>query len=149
MTNLLRTNGSHADFSWLVTQLNKELWVRYPVLYSAYAPLDKVPENVNVVIAYAGEQSIGCGCFKTLDNNTIEIKRMYVEPAFRNRGIAASILSDLETWAKELGFSATLLETGTLQPEAIHLYKKQGYAIIENYGPYAGMDTSLCMGKKL
>ena len=149
MTNLLRTNGSHADFTSLVTQLNKELWVRYPVLYGEYAPLDKVPENVNVVIAYSGEQPIGCGCFKTLDNNTIEIKRMYVEPAFRNRGIAASILTELETWAKELHFSTSLLETGTLQPEAVHLYEKQGYAIIENYGPYADMDGSICMEKRL
>jgi GNAT superfamily N-acetyltransferase len=149
MTKLLRTSSSHADFAWLVSQLDKELWELYPVLQAQYAPNNKIPDNLTTVLAYYEKQPAGCGCFKTLDENTIEIKRMYVQPAFRNQGIAGSILSELETWARELHFSRSILETGILQPEAIHLYKKSGYTVIENYGPYVEMETSVCMEKRL
>ena len=60
-----------------------------------------------------------------------------------------SVLSDLESWAKELGFVKCVLETGINQPEAIALYKKCGYSIIENYGQYKGVENSLCFEKIL
>jgi GNAT superfamily N-acetyltransferase len=150
MIELLRTSSSHHHFAQLVTQLDKELWERYPALYAEYAPLDKIADNNNTVtIAYKNGQPVGCGCFKVIDRQTIEIKRMYVTPAYRSQGIAGALLAELENWARELHFSRARLETGSLQPEALHLYKKSGYTIIDNYGPYVGMSDSVCMEKQL
>jgi GNAT superfamily N-acetyltransferase len=84
-----------------------------------------------------------------MDDTSVEIKRMFVQPAERGKGIARSILTGLELWAKETGFSYTMLETGNNQPEAIALYQKAGYTVIPNYGQYSGMETSICMRKAL
>lgn len=74
---------------------------------------------------------------------------MYTLPESRGRGIAAKVLSDLENWTKELSFERCILETGKKQPEAIALYKKNGYKLIPNYGQYAEVENSLCFKKEL
>ena len=79
----------------------------------------------------------------------MEVKRMFVDLAFRGNGIASIILNELEKWAKELGYSGCILETGKKQPEAIKLYKKNGYAIIPNYGQYKQVENSVCFEKAL
>jgi GNAT superfamily N-acetyltransferase len=75
---------------------------------------------------------------------------MFVSEDERGKGMGVLIMRELETWADELGFENTVLETGYAQPEAIHLYKKQGYTVIPNYGPYIGNEEfSICMKKSL
>ena len=74
---------------------------------------------------------------------------MFTKPTCRGKGIATKILIELENWASELGFHSTVLETGKRQPEAINLYLKNGYDIIDNYGQYKGVDNSVCFEKKL
>jgi GNAT superfamily N-acetyltransferase len=74
---------------------------------------------------------------------------MYVKPEYRGQGIAAAILDALEKWASELNISIAVLETGIKQNEAMHLYRKSGYIVIENYGPYKNMPESVCMQKRL
>jgi GNAT superfamily N-acetyltransferase len=74
---------------------------------------------------------------------------MYTQLAMRGQGVAAIVLSALEEWAKELGYSRCILETGYKQPEALALYKKSGYSVIPNYGQYAGVANSVCFGKSL
>ena len=91
----------------------------------------------------------GCGCFRYFAPETVEIKRMYVRPEFRGRGISRLILAELEKWAAELGYTKSVLETGNQQTEAIHLYHRFGYTEIPNYGNYEGTETSICMSKKL
>ena len=102
----------------------------------------------NVVVAYANSAPVGCGSFKTFEGQA-EIKRMFVNQSYRGKGIAKSILSELENWAKELKFTHTVLETGHNQIEAIALYKKTGYRLIPNYGPYMNLPDSICMRKTL
>jgi GNAT superfamily N-acetyltransferase len=77
----------------------------------------------------------------------MEIKRMYVKPESRGKGIASKILSELEAWASELSYNKCLLETGIKQPEALRLYTKNGYERIPNYGQYSDIIGSLCFGK--
>ena len=74
---------------------------------------------------------------------------MYTLPQQRGKGYASIILNELEVWATELGFTSAVLETGVKQPEAIALYKKNGYNRIDNYGQYAGVENSLCFEKEL
>jgi len=79
----------------------------------------------------------------------MEVKRMYTIPEWRGKGIASVILSELESWATELGYEKCVLETGKKQPEAVGLYRKNGYSQIPNYGQYEGIENSLCFEKRM
>lgn len=144
-----RTDSYDLDFPQLVGLLNLELRERYGTLQSAYDTYNHIKDLDTVVIAYCNDVPAGCGCFKKFDNSTVEIKRMFVKPAERKQGIASSMLSELEIWAKEDGYTYAVLETAAKQPESIALYKKVGYTTIPNYGQYIGMELSICMRKKL
>lgn len=74
---------------------------------------------------------------------------MYVPPDNRSRGIATKVLLELESWAREMAFTRCVLETGLKQPEAIHLYEKNGYERIPNYGQYIDVGNSVCFGKEI
>ena len=148
-TTIVRTESSDPDFPILVTQLNLELRERYGEAQVIYDTFNQISNLDTVVIAYVNDVPSGCGCFKKIDVQTVEIKRLFVKPAERKHGLASGILGELEIWAKEDGFSGVVLETAHKQHEAIAFYKKQGYKIIPNYGPYVGMGTSVCFGKKL
>lgn len=149
MTIIKRTNSEDSHFQELVTFLNKDLLDRYGDLQDYYSQFNTIQNLPTVVVAYYNEEAVGCGCFKKYDDTSVEVKRMYVAPEYRGKGIGGAILAELEQWATELNIGTLVLETGTNQPEAIHLYKKMGYNIIPNYGQYSGMDTSICMEKKL
>ncbi len=147
MTNLVRTNSGNSDFRELVALLDEELRIRDGEEHSFYAQFNKVDKIRHVVVAYEDEKAVGCGAIKEYVSNVAEIKRMFVREKRRGRGIAKSILSELEMWANELDFSECILETGLKQPEAIALYRKSGYATIPNYGQYSGVENSVCMKK--
>ncbi len=146
---LKRTTSSDKDFLALVDKLNAELWLRYPDIQAEYEPLNNVDNLGTVVVAYIEGSPAGCGCFKKIAPDTIEVKRMFTDSSFRENNVAASVISELENWARELGFTYSVLEFGPRQPEAAALYKKCGYILIENYEPYIGMPNSICMKKKL
>ncbi len=147
--SILRTDSENADFRELVALLDAELAIRDGAEHHFYAQFNKIHKIREVVVAFENEIAIGCGAFKEYEPNVAEIKRMYMRENMRGRGIAAKILSELEIWAKELNFSECVLETGLKQPEAIRLYQKSGYRTIPNYGQYAGIENSVCMGKSL
>jgi putative acetyltransferase len=149
MTMLIRTDSDNADFRELVVLLDRELQIRDGDEHSFYAQFNKIDKIRHVVVAYFDEKAVGCGAFKEYADSVAEIKRMYVRPEWRGRGIAGKILSELEMWAKELNFSECVLETGWKQPEAVCLYQKSGYEIIPNYGQYAGVANSVCMKKSV
>ncbi len=146
---LKRTNSSNPDFRSLTMLLDKELYDKYGDLQSQYDRYNHIIDINTVVIAYRDQIAVGCGCFKQIDDSFAELKRMFVKAEERGQGIASSILAELELWAKESGFAHSILETGDKQNEAIALYQKIGYVIIPNYGQYSGMESSICMRKKL
>ena len=78
-----------------------------------------------------------------------EIKRMYVAPRGRRRGLARAVLAHLEATARNSGADVIVLETGTAQPEAIALYESSGYEPVEKFGHYAWSPKSRCYGKRL
>ena len=146
---IVKTTSENTDFVNLIAALDKSLWERYPELKSDYWGNNILEINPNVVILYLEEKAVGCGCFKKYDKNTIEIKRMFVSPEVRGMGLAQTILIELESWASSLGYSSSVLETLYKQKEAIALYQKTGYAIVENYEPYVGLENSICMRKQI
>lgn len=147
MRSFLKTNSSHPHFIELVKLLDADLAERDGADHSFYAQFNKINMIQHVIVAYEGDVPVACGAFKFFEDACVEIKRMYVLPQHRNKGIAAAVLQQLEQWAKEEGFQSTVLETGLKQPEAIRLYEKSGYNRIPNYGQYAGVDNSVCMKK--
>ncbi len=149
MITLLRTNSTHPDFQLLVKQLDADLAKRDGDEHAFYAQYNKTDHLNEVVIAYMDEQPVACGAFRQLDKHTVEIKRMFTLPDYRGNGIAGQVLTTLEAWAVELGYATANLETGKKQPEAIALYSRLGYAVIPNYGPYVGVENSVCFEKQL
>jgi GNAT superfamily N-acetyltransferase len=147
MINIIRTNSGNRDFIELVKFLDADLTERDGEDHSFYDQFNKLDHIRHVVLAYENENPAGCGAIKEFSKDTTEIKRMYVLPGYRQKGIASKILSELEIWARELSYTKCILETGKRQQEAIGLYKKKGYRSIPNYGQYEGVDNSLCFEK--
>ena len=146
MNNLVRTTSENEDFKYLTKLFDeylvdidgdeKDFFTQFNQIYIK-----------NVVVFYENEIPLGCGAFKELDSKTAEIKRMFVLPEARGKQIASKILAELENWAKESGYDSCILETSQKLENAIALYRKHGYQDIPNYGPYIGIETSMCMKK--
>jgi len=149
MNKIIRDNNNNDDFRDLIVLLDKELYLRYGDIQVQYDQYNKVDAIDNVVVGFIDENPAGCGCFKIIDKDTIEIKRMFVKPEFRGSGIAKMIILELEQWSIENGFTNSILETGIEQPDAIKFYTKLGYDFIDNYGQYEGNPNSICMSKGL
>lgn len=149
MIQLIRTNSDNPDFRELVVLLDQYLAVMDGDEHAFYDQYNKVAAIKEVVVAYDNGTPAGCGAIKKYSDEAAEIKRMYVLPEFRGKGIARQILDELEKWASELGFSECILETGKRQTEAVHLYQNYGYSITGNYGQYQNVANSICMKKEL
>ncbi|WP_207427982.1 GNAT family N-acetyltransferase [Pedobacter sp. SYSU D00535] len=149
MVRIKRTTAKNRDFQNLIMELDSDLQSRYSsenYQYNAYTNLGNLQ---TVVVAYIQDIAVGCGCFKELDVDTVEIKRMFVNPYFRGFGVASSVIEELLDWAKRLYYKQAVLETGIKQPESIKLYAKHGFTVIDNFGPYKGMEESVCMRRFL
>jgi putative acetyltransferase len=149
MIKTIRTDSDNRDFIGLVKFLDADLAERDGTDHAFYAQFNKIAKIKHVVVAYENGKPMGCGALKEYDPGTAEIKRMYTPPDRRGKGIASIVLAELEIWAKELSYTKCILETGKRQPEAIGLYKKNGYRSIPNFGQYIGIENSLCFEKEI
>jgi len=149
MIKVTRTNSDHPDFIALVKELDKLQAVVDGEDHAFYTQFNSLNKIKHVVLAYEDSQALGCGAFKEYGTSTVEVKRMFVSPASRKKGIASTVLSELESWAKELKYTRCILETHKGLPEAIAFYQKSGYKQIPNYGQYAEMENSVCFEKEL
>ncbi|WP_349306048.1 GNAT family N-acetyltransferase [Flavobacterium tyrosinilyticum] len=145
---LVRTTSQNADFASLIVKLDENLASRNGDMQEYFNQFNKVDAIKHVIIAYINGIAVGCGAIKQFDNDSVEVKRMFVSDEYRGRRIASKVLNELENWAKELGYASTVLETSNVQTEAVALYTKT-YTVIENYGQYAGIETSICFKKEL
>lgn len=144
-----RTTSDNIDFQKLIVLLDEVLRIKDGEDHTFYAQYDTLDKINHVVVCYKETVAIGCGAFKDYDSNSVEIKRMFVHPDYRGKGIASAVLKELEIWAKENNYHNCILETGKNNPEAIALYHKSGYEIIPNYDQYENIDTSVCLKKHL
>jgi len=144
-----RTTPADAGFVRLMELLNRELEDTYGELQKAYAPLNLLPDSAHVLVAKMDGREMGSGCLKRISDHQCEVKRVFVRPEMRGKGISKGIVQELEIWARELGFRELILETGIRQIPAIRLYEEAGFHRIENYGEYAGNTNSICMKKVL
>lgn len=131
-----------AELTVLLAELNGEA-------QAFYGPLNNVAHVPHAILANADGRPIACGAFRLVDADIVEIKRMFVSPEWRGRGISKRVLAELETWAKEIGRQTAILETSKRLEAANQLYRKAGYNIIPNYGAYVDAPDSVCMKKQL
>lgn len=149
MIILTRTNSGNPEFKKLVLELDADLKIRDGDEAPFFAQYNKIDAIKYVVLAFENDMPVGCGAIKEYNTEIMEVKRMYVPPNYRGKGIASLVLKELEKWAKELNYQKCILETGKKQPEAIRLYIKNNYRSIPNYGQYEHVESSVCFEKQL
>jgi GNAT superfamily N-acetyltransferase len=134
----------------LVEQVQEEYVQRYGGRDAAVVDAAEFlpPLGIFLVADVEGEPA-GCGAWRVLSSGVAEIKRVYVVPRFRRRGLAQVIVRALEVGAARAGHGAVVLNTGQEQPEALALYADLGYGPIEGYGIYACSPGAVFLGKDL
>jgi len=136
----------------LIEALNAELSSRYPEDGATHFRLDadEVADGRGafLVVSRAG-RPVGCGAVRRIEAQTGELKRMYISPEERRRGLGRALLAALEAEARALGITRLVLETGVRNPEALALYERAGFARIPPFGEYVDSLLSVCMGKDL
>jgi putative acetyltransferase len=138
--------STDAELAALVIAQQKELSAADGGLDGVvYLPRDGAAYLVVVVQGRA----VACGAWQPLEPGVAELKRMYVRPAFRGRGIARQLIVALEEEALADDRPVLRLETGTYLPAAINLYRSAGYAPIPVFGEYVGNPYSVCFEKSL
>jgi len=136
----------------LIAALNAELRAMYPEEGANHFRLDPgevAPGNGAFLVARAGDTLVGCGATRRLDAVTFELKRMFVRPVARGRGVGATVLAALLAEARTLGATRVVLETGVRQAEAIALYRRAGFDDIPAFGEYIDSPLSVCLAKLL
>jgi putative acetyltransferase len=149
MLRLVRTTFTDPRFKKLVGDLDAELALRDGQAHLFYDQYNSIAGIDHAVVAFEDDEAVGCGALRTHGQGCMEVKRMYVVPGSRGKGIATGILAELEGWAGAMNIEKCILETGKNQPEAIALYLKNSYRRIPNYPPYVGIDNSVCFEKYL
>jgi GNAT superfamily N-acetyltransferase len=127
-----------------MTSYFAELAERFPAGFDPTGYLE--PEDYNpplgrFFLAMAGDDVVACGGLVWIDDETAEIKRMWVDPAARGRGVASRLLEFLEQTAAASGRLTVRLDTNPVLLPAIAMYRKNGYRDIDRYNdnPYAGL----------
>ena len=147
----VRCDGTNEDFIENCRLLDEDLDRRVGRVikrdkYAQFNQLDKIHE---AIVVYQDGKPIGGGAIRPYDETAIELKRVFVRPEGQGHGIGTELVSKLIERAKELGYQKMILETGDLLAESVHVYSKLGFRKIPNYGAYADMPESLCMGLEL
>lgn len=135
----------------LLAQLRTELTEKYPdeLRGVPLIPEELAAEGAAFLVARRNGQPVGCGAIRAFEPGVAEVKRMFVVPEARGRGVGRAILENLETFARNFGYRSVRLETGLKQPEAISLYQSAGYHPAPCYGPYRENPMSICFEKEL
>jgi GNAT superfamily N-acetyltransferase len=134
----------------LVQEMADDLARHYgPASYPRQDPRDWAPPSGGMLVAYDNDEAVGCAGFVRHDETTAELKRMFVRPSGRRQGMARRLLHDLESEARSLGYRRLVLETGTPQVEARHLYRSEGFRPIACWPPHDADPTSVCFAKLL
>jgi GNAT superfamily N-acetyltransferase len=134
----------------LTAQVQQEYVMRYggpddtPVDAAEFAP-----PTGRFVVGYLDLEPVAMGGFRLIEDGTVEIKRMFVVPTQRGRGLSRLLLARLEELATAAGAERVILETGMKQPEAMALYATAGYDRIDAFGHYRDSPLSASYGKSL
>jgi GNAT superfamily N-acetyltransferase len=127
-----------ADVQRLTTAQQDEIRARYGGKEEPGTPPSAADVSVVLVVRDDDGAALGCGALRALGDGVAEVKRMYVVPEARGRGVSKAVLRGLEEAARRQGWTTLRLETGPRQPEAVGLYTGAGYRPIDAFGAYRG-----------
>jgi N-acetylglutamate synthase and related acetyltransferases len=146
-----RTDGKDKDFIENCRLLDMDLDRRVgkKIKRDKYKKFNRIDEIQQAIVVYEGNKAVGGGAIRRYNDEDIELKRVFVHAEYQGQGIGSKLVSLLIEWAEELGYQRMILETGELLAESCAVYKKLGFQVIPNYGPYVDMEESLCMAKEL
>lgn len=116
---------------------------------AGFVPYNLSESISDVLIAYSDGTAVGCAGLKRYSDADVEIKRVWVEPDCRGKKIAAQIMERVEEKARRMGFKRVILQTRPIMPDAVGLYEKRGYVLIDNYPPYDKLEGAICMALNL
>jgi GNAT superfamily N-acetyltransferase len=147
----VRTDGKNEDFIENCRLLDMDLDRRVgrQIKREKYQKFNQLDEIREAIVVYDHGRAVGGGAIRRYDDENIELKRVFVHNEYQGQGIGSRLVSLLIEWAAELGYRRMILETGELLAESCAVYKKLGFAVIPNYGPYADMPESLCMAREI
>ncbi|MCP2322081.1 GNAT superfamily N-acetyltransferase [Hamadaea flava] len=133
------------------TELDALLGAAFAELVTRYGAegRSQVQPGATYLVAVVEGQAVGCGALQAATEDSGEVKRMYVSPAYRGRGLARALLKALEQTGRDRGYRSIRLTTGNRQPEAIALYESSGYAETPRYGKYVDQLWTHCYSKTL
>lgn len=159
MITLERTTNADPRSLALRTQMDDETFANYAADFEAMDEATRThtrtalstnqSDLVGVVLALDDGVPVGHAALRTLADGGYEVKKVYVVPEARGRGISRMLMDEVEAEARGLGESLIRLQTGPKQVEAIALYEALGYHRIGPFGPYLGLDTMVFFAKEL
>ncbi|MEA5003946.1 MAG: GNAT family N-acetyltransferase [Christensenella sp.] len=149
MANSIFTDVSDERFVYLNRMLDDEYFRQFGEVALRYKKINQIGDALAVLLLTEQEELAGGGCIRFFDENTAEVKRVWVPEPFRRHGYGRRIVTELEQKAKELGYTYMVLETSHMMPWATSLYESLGYSYIPNYGFYENDDLCVCMKKAL
>ena len=146
-----RTDGKDKDFieNCRLLDIDLDRRVGKKIKRDKYKKFNQIDEIQQAIVVYEGNKAVGGGAIRRYNDEDIELKRVFVHAEYQGQGIGSKLVSLLIEWAMELGYKRMILETGELLAESCAVYKKLGFQVIPNYGPYVDMEESLCMAKEL
>ena len=149
--DFIRTDGKNKDFIENCRLLDMDLDRRVgkKIKRDKYTEFNQLDEINEAIVVYEGSKAIGGGAIRRYDDETVELKRVFIHTEYQGQGIGSKLVSLLIEWSVELGYKRMILETGELLVESCAVYRKLGFKVIPNYGPYVNMPESLCMAKAL
>ena len=145
-----RESPRQDDVIALIRQSDALMQSLYPAESNHLVDIEQLAQpRVHVFVAREDGKALGCGAFVLGEAGEAEMKRVFVAPAARGKGVARALMEALEREAAKRGVTLMQLETGIKQPEAIALYRKLGYAERGPFGAYQPDPLSLFMEKRL
>ena len=145
------TNGDNEAFGhfWLVTEQYYSEIVGGEPNRKQFIPYNLSSAVENVLLVYRDDRAVACAGLKRYSDTDAEIKRVWVEPAYRGQHIASMMMARVEEKARTKGYKRTILQTREIMKDAVGLYTGLGYHLISNYPPYDKLDGAICFAKVL
>jgi GNAT superfamily N-acetyltransferase len=134
----------------LVGQVQQEYVARYGGPDAAVVDAAEFAAPAGLfLVARVGGVPVACGGWRVIEPGVVEVKRVYVVPEQRRRGLAEVVMGALEDTARRAGHRRVVLNTGPEQPEALGLYAALGYRPVPGFGVYACVPDAVFLGKEL
>ncbi len=122
---------------WATARANREFGIEFDVdsmlKDDMSNPHKFFPPAGRILVAVQDQRFAGVACLKAIDEQTGEIKRMYVRPEFRETGIGRALVEESVRSAREIGYERIRLDSAGFMKNAHRLYRAAGFQETQPY----------------